>query len=123
MSTIRFVFDCEHWISGAVRFRPQMSKRVQNKWADVLDDTYQISQSIVHVVTGRLKVSGRKEVVFVGDEIIAELVYGGGEVDYAGIEYERGGTHDYLTPAFVRTESFWGPALIGAYEEVMDTWR
>lgn len=59
------------------------------------------TQAVVHIISGRLKASGRTSSDFHGDTWTGSVEYGGpaGTPAYYGIyEMARGGTHDFLRP-------------------------
>lgn len=65
---------------------------------------FQATQSVVHVITGSLKLSGKVSSDFSNNTWKGEITYGGSStgihnpVDYAEIERERDGGHDYFRP-------------------------
>lgn len=73
---------------------------------------YAATQGAVHIITGRLKESGRHISMVVGKEWQGEIHYGtpgvwdthhhhyGPEVIYAMFEQRRDGTHDFMSPLF-----------------------
>lgn len=82
----------------------------------VLSQAYGITQTVVHVITGRLKASGMVTSRSEGPVWEGEIHYGGtAEVDYAFYEANRNGTHNFALAAF----EFIGPAAVQAIEE---TW-
>ena len=137
------VFDVkvDHWVAGCARFRGQLSRTTMRRWEDALDRTYEHTQSIVHVITGALKASGKKYLTFTADnEVRWAIVYGGPDspkvqgrdprgrftaakqVDYAFYEFRRGGTHDFMTPAVVANIDRFPEAMEDSFREVVSTW-
>ena len=66
-----------------------------------LTTVFQATQSVVHVISGRLRESGRMESNVHGNTWTGKIEYGGGlsGVDYAWYEQRRGGSHDFLAIA------------------------
>lgn len=65
---------------------------------------FQATQSAVHVITGSLKLSGKVVSEFTNNSWKGEITYGGSSsgvhnpVEYADIERERDGSHDFFRP-------------------------
>lgn len=66
-----------------------------------LTTVFQATQAVVHVISGRLRESGRMESDSSGDTWTGTIIYGGGtsRVGYAWYEERRGGFHDYMAVA------------------------
>jgi hypothetical protein len=62
----------------------------------IMTDQFQVSQQVVHVITGSLKLSGHQDSTWHDHTWTGEITYGGqslgpiNPVDYALYEYERG---------------------------------
>lgn len=89
------------------------------EWRAATDIFFGRTQERVHVVTGALKASGAADVLTSGDDVVGEVSYGGGLVDYALAEQRRGPEHDYLNPAFVDSQPDFEAALGRTFERVM----
>lgn len=119
------IVGMDNWIKGTSDFARLMDRRVQVKLLNALDATFQRTQELVHVITGSLKASGRKEITQTEQGVFqVEIVYGGpapgypnDPVDYAAFEWGRGGEHDFLTPAIVSTEEEYPKAMRDAVRE------
>lgn len=74
------------------------------EFESALATEFQFTQSAVHVITGSLKLSGKVSSEFSNNSWKGEISYGGpssgihNPVDYAEIEREREGGHDFFRP-------------------------
>lgn len=59
------------------------------------------TQLDVHVVLGNLRRSGHMESGVRGQTWIGDITYGNATVDYALLELERGGEHDFLRHVYL----------------------
>jgi hypothetical protein len=84
-----------------------------------LAELFGFSQSVVDVVTGSLKGSGRKssQVDRAGHTWQGEITYGGNStgvnnpVDYAWYEQRRNGSHDFMKPVVMLSDEVLGTAV------------
>jgi len=83
----------------------------------VLASQFQITQQIVHIRTGSLKLSGKLKSTIDLNKWQGEITYGGvapaaihDPVKYAHYEQERDGLHDYMEPIYT-LDSRYGDAL------------
>ena len=92
------IVNDKQWKIGLSLMYPVMREAGNARLSQAAQAMYHESQNRVHVVTGRLKASGRVEEQHTADEDIYEVVYGGDEydVDYAGYEESY---HPFLTPS------------------------
>lgn len=67
----------------------------------ILSTAFAATQAKVHVITGRLRASGRISSSITDGHWSGEITYGGPGtgVEYAWYEERRGGHHDYMEPA------------------------
>jgi hypothetical protein len=84
----------------------------------VMAAQFQETQAYVHVQTGSLRASATMDSNHGDKKWKGEIEYGGPSggfpndpVDYAEYEYERGGSHDFLTPAKLSDDSYVEPIL------------
>lgn len=88
-----------------------------------LEAAFMETQSVVHVITGSLKLSGRTSSDFDGSNWTGTITYGGpsagpnNPVDYAIYEMQRGGAHDFMAgiPMF---ESNFDEAIAHLFDDV-----
>lgn len=95
-----------HEMEGVISGIPsEWIDRVGDAWERVTEQVYLRSQENVHVITGRLKSTGKWHVFYAGEMVIEAIVeyggvaYDGYDVDYALYEEGRGGSHAFLTRA------------------------
>lgn len=104
------------WKVGVASLVPRCSAVAKARMRENAEQALEESQAAVHVVTGRLKASGRLEERDTVDGMEIDVVYGGGEVDYAGYEEAY---HPFLEPAcaavFATYESS-APELEGPFD-------
>ena len=104
---------------------PRTVAEGKREWQAVADMLFDSSQRHAHIITGRMKSSGRDEVrVENATMLIAEVVYGGvvidGElVDYALYEHERGDSHAFLDLAYEETSPRFPEAMVNVWQRVM----
>lgn len=126
-----FEFECDGWVHGAARFRGDVLRATYRRFEDALDAAFDMTQRDVHIITGSLKLSGKKYITIFGmDDVGVGIEYGGDApgavndpVDYAWFEMRRGGSHDFLTPAIVKHLDRFSQGMTASFEEVMSTWR
>lgn len=86
------------WKAGCALLPVACAEVATNQLRESVDEGFEKSQEVVHVVTSRLKDSGHVEE---GGSLMQHeftVVYGGGEVDYA--EYEEL-YHPFLEPSML----------------------
>lgn len=113
------------WVRGTTAFGKLLDTRLQVKLLNALDATFDMTQELVHIITGSLRGSGRKEIEQTGAATFrVAVIYGGpapgfpnDPVDYAIFEMARGGSHDFMTPAVVATEHEYPRAMADAVTE------
>lgn len=74
----------------------------------ILSTAFAETQAVVHVITGKLRRSGRVSSRVSNGRWEGEITYGGPGtgVEYAWYEERRGGHHDYMEPAEGLDEAF-----------------
>lgn len=112
--------DLGRWISGTRRFEQDMHDEVRRQFAAANDVFYDKTQQYVHVETGNLKSSGKREYEEERGEVTALLVY---DTDYAIYEENRGGSHAYMSRGWQAAESTFERAMPEAFERVVGKWR
>lgn len=78
--------NTKQWKIGVAALGPRCSFAAKEQLRRKMQDAYETSQGVVPVDTGALKKSGRLEERDGdwGHPLEIDLIYGGGEVDYAG---------------------------------------
>lgn len=82
--TVSFVGDTRQWKIGAAALAPLCAKAAKADLRTRMQAAFEKSQEEVPVDTGRLRASGRLEERDTPYELEIDLIYGGGDVDYAG---------------------------------------
>jgi len=89
------------------------------EFESVLASQFQITQQIVHIITGSLKGSGKISSVLEENKWEGQITYGGpsvgihNPVKYAHYEQERDGAHDFMEPIY---------SLDGRYGDAVEDW-
>lgn len=100
---------------------------MRDDWQTANEIFFDHTQRYVHVVTGALKSSGRQRVEVENGRLVGYVEYGGGGVDYAQIELDRGGDHDYLGRGWEASQVYFsalfGKMWIRAFDRAMGTVR
>jgi len=83
----------------------------------ILATQFQLTQQIVHVITGSLRNSGKVASILEENKWEGQITYGGpsvgavhNPVKYAHYEQERDGIHDYMEPIY-RFDDRYGDAV------------
>lgn len=100
----------DEWAEMLDRFDEPTQQDVA-QWRRVTERFFGRSQMHVHIISGRLKASGRTETHEEGKRIVGTVTYGGTPgVNYAKYEFAKHG-HDPLLPAFKETHREFVSAL------------
>ena len=86
-----------NWRRAASTFR--LSGGLE-EWEQVTERYFDATQEVVHVITGRLRDSGKVSVVQEGSRFVGTVEY---SAPYAAEEFGRGGPHDALQRGFEMT--------------------
>lgn len=109
--------DMDEWFDALDAIAGPGSETVSELSA-AMEAGFRESQSLVHVMTGSLKASGRTHFEEPPDEWIGEISYGGPSpgsvhdpVTYASEELRRGGHHDDFFQSFDTLEHYLEEAM------------
>ena len=109
------------WIRGFDRLPVEIMREVAEPWKQAADVMFDRSQQYAHVLTGENKASGvPPEITFEALQVVATIEY---TSDHAIYEERRGGSHAFLTRAFVATERLFESAMPEAWERLVASWR
>jgi hypothetical protein len=110
----------DNWVKASKRFGPSIFAGDPADIEQAAGATFAHTQNDVHVITGSLKGSGRVEIRKMKTGTKVEILYGGyspgpnNPVTYAGFEFGRGGSHDFMTPAVVATQHLYPEGMAKA---------
>lgn len=111
----------DRWIRGFGDLPVELEEEVRRPWQQAADVMFDRSQQFVHVLSGRLKASGKEAEVSIGQgDVTATIEY---DAPYAIYEQARGGAHAFLSRAFESTSDLFEEALPQAWERLVATWR
>lgn len=91
----------------------------------LLSTTFDATQGATHVITKSLKLSGKRSSDWDNVEWTGEITYGGestgvnNPVEYAIYEMARGGSHDFLRPAY-EAEPLFEAAIADYFPDEVD---
>ena len=117
MARLRIKTDIDRWVTAAGKFGALAEKFHRADVAKAGQATFDLTQDYVHVITGSLKLSGKLDFEQKRGGTKVLITYGGesggpkNPVTYAAIEWERGGPHDWMTPAITETADLYPEAL------------
>jgi hypothetical protein len=114
--------NLNRWVTGFAAMAEEAALAARPAWTAATEVFFANTQTVVHVLTGRLKQSGRMAVRQDGSNLIGTVTYGGGEVDYAQTERERGGSHDYIARAWQVSEATYREALPEVWQQIRRSW-
>lgn len=89
-------------------------------WETATEVFFARTQQATHVITGDLRASGDMQVEADNSSITGTVTYGGGNVDYAEYERQRGGTHDFFATSWEASAETFSAMMEQIYEAV---WR
>lgn len=81
---VMIIPDVSGWTVGLSALTPSCNAMAVESLRRRMQAAYDDSQAVVPVRTGALKASGRLEEHLSGLNLQIDLIYGGGDVDYAG---------------------------------------
>lgn len=109
----------DRWIEGFDRLEKECADAPEHFGA-ARDAMFVRCDEVVHVVSGRLALSGKAPAPEGRDgRIEAEVVFG---APYANIERKRGGEHDFIMRGFVPTVHEFEHSLAETWEDVAGGW-
>lgn len=109
------------WQEGFAHLPQNMGLEGATVWELASEVFFDRTQEFVHVVTGRLKRSGRRLPVEVsGGQLTSGVEY---TAPYAEIEFGRGGDHDAIQRAWVASQELFDAAFPLMWEKVVSSWR
>lgn len=107
--------EFEGWIDLFENLPEETAREALRPWTAVVDTMFGFSQEFVHVITGRLKLSGEASTTLHRDYVEGEIVY---SAPHAEFERRRGADHDYLTRAYVATQEMFDRVLPEVWEGI-----
>lgn len=117
MTRLRIRTTLDNWVRAAGKFGTIAERIHQRDVQKAGEATFNISQELVHVITGSLMLSGKLTFEKKKAGIKVLISYGGesagpkNPVTYASIEWNRGGPHDWMTPAITETADLYPESL------------
>lgn len=111
------------WAAGLRDGEKHVTAAAMVYWAAAGDVLFDRSQEYVHILSGNLKASGRQRTFKTPQGVTFEVVYGGGEVDYAIYEIARGGDHDFLGRAVEVSTRIFDQAMVKIFDDAMERSR
>lgn len=112
--------DFDAWVEGFAGLSDTLPQRVEDQWGSATDVMFTASQSVVHVISGRLRASGSQRVDRHRRSVEGRVIYG---APYAIYEHARGGDHAFLARAYLAAEPVFDGALARAWEDEVASWR
>lgn len=118
MSRLRIRSNLNNWVQASGKFGAIAERIHQADVEKAGEATFQLTQDYVHVITHSLQLSGKLTFEKKRAGVKVLISYGGASagpknpVDYASIEWERGGPHDWMTPAITETADLYPESLI-----------
>jgi hypothetical protein len=92
----------------------------RGRWQATNDAFFELTQAYVHVITGRLKRSGRRSIRLEGVRVVAEVEY---TASYAQAEIDRGGDHDFMGRAWEASQGSFQATFGDSWGRALTSWR
>ena len=109
----------DKWLLHLSQMDGEFGEEAMRHWKAANDVFYDKTQQYVHVDSGDLKASAKREYEQDRGEVTAYLMY---EADYAIYEEKRGGSHAYMTRGWNATEEMFAEAMPLAFESLVKKW-
>jgi hypothetical protein len=111
----------DRWIEGMAVAPVTIAAVARIEWKAAADVMFDRTQQYVHVITGRLKASGKPAQIKTShDEVTATIEY---DAPYAIYEEARGGAHAFMTRGYEASSRMFESAMPKAWERLVMTWR
>lgn len=108
--------DFDRWLNAFNELGgPGVPAAAVEEWNVACEILFGATQQYAHVLSGDMLSSGKLEVDVEGKDVVGTITYGGGqrsntkphwkhqEIDYVPYELARGGSHDFIDRAVVKT--------------------
>jgi hypothetical protein len=121
--TVTHSANFDRWILGMARVAGGAAAEIgEQRWDEATRAFFEHTQDVVHVITGALKGSGQYTTARDGDSLVGAVSYGGGSVDYAEHERQRGGEHDFMQRGWLMSEQAFAGTMPLIWLEIQRSW-
>lgn len=107
------------WAAGARTIGVSLAAQ-RDVWERETEEFFQLTQIYVHVITGRLRRSGRYDTDVQGPRVVGTVEY---TAPYAQYEIDAGGEHDFMGRAWEEKQSGFARAQGEMFLRAVTSWR